>query len=764
MIGHPHAQVLRLSALSADAVGTLVRRRFPAAEDAFVRACTDASGGNPFYLRELLTTVASEATATDGPVRDQVGQFAPDSVLRSVLARLARFPEATAALARAVAVLGGDAAVWHAAALAGLELNVAVKAADALAATEILRPGEPLAFVHPLVHSAIYADIPPAERALLHGRAARIVGADVSPEVAASHLVLAPATGDDAAVEMLREAARQALAAGEADSAVRYLHRALAESPPSKVRSAVLVELGEAEAIAGAAGATKHLDQALALIDDPRERARTMLRLGWMLHKSGRIHDAATVYERGIAELSGADDDLEAELELNYLQAAWLDSDRADDAHARIAALVAQPPDGDRPTGRALLAQVAMMRVVTGQPCNEAVPILKRVLAEGALLRDEGPDSLTLWHVVGGLSWSDEVEIAESTCDAALREAVRLGAFVTTAQALYARSWPRYWRGAISDAVADAQGAVDAWRGGWGMYLPAAMYWLSSALIERDDLAAAADAVDLPEAEEQWGETAMYVLWLCARGRLALASGDPRGALDLLRRAGNLAAGFGLENPGVIPWRGDAALAAAQLGDRKAACVLAADDVRAARRFGAPRPIGMALRAYGLVERGTRGVELLREAVSVLEASPSELELARALIDLGATLRREGKRVEARASLRRGLTMVERFGALRLERQARSELEASGARPRRAALSGVAALTPSERRVAEMAADGMSNREIAQALFVTVKAVKFHLHNAYGKLDVGSRTELPAALAQWAPSAPTGSVSSRRGP
>jgi DNA-binding CsgD family transcriptional regulator len=90
--------------------------------------------------------------------------------------------------------------------------------------------------------------------------------------------------------------------------------------------------------------------------------------------------------------------------------------------------------------------------------------------------------------------------------------------------------------------------------------------------------------------------------------------------------------------------------------------------------------------------------------------------------------------------------MVERYGALRLERQARAELEATGARLQRRMLTGPGSLTPSERRVAEMASGGMTNREIAQALFVTVKAVKFHLRNAYAKLDVHSRGELPAAL------------------
>jgi DNA-binding CsgD family transcriptional regulator len=240
----------------------------------------------------------------------------------------------------------------------------------------------------------------------------------------------------------------------------------------------------------------------------------------------------------------------------------------------------------------------------------------------------------------------------------------------------------------------------------------------------------------------------MYAIWLVGRGRVAMAKGQADVAWSELRSAGDIANDLRIVNPAVIPWRSEAALAAAWAGEPDEARRLANEEVELARRFGAARPLGIALRASGLVESGKAGIELLREAVTTLERSPSRLEYARALIDLGGALRRHGMRAEARERLREGLTLVERFGARRLETQARSELEASGARLRRPALSGVAALTPSELRVAEMAAEGMSNREIAQTLFVTVKAVKFHLHNAYGKLDVGSRTELPAALAQ----------------
>jgi DNA-binding CsgD family transcriptional regulator len=142
------------------------------------------------------------------------------------------------------------------------------------------------------------------------------------------------------------------------------------------------------------------------------------------------------------------------------------------------------------------------------------------------------------------------------------------------------------------------------------------------------------------------------------------------------------------------------------------------------------------------VGRGDDALDRLREAVETLEASAAELEHARALTDLGAALRRAGKRSEAQDSLRRGLDLAHRCGALSTAERARAELTAAGARPRRAALTGFDALTASERRVAELALEGLTNREIAQALFVTVKTVEWHLGNTYGKLGISSRREL----------------------
>jgi DNA-binding CsgD family transcriptional regulator len=156
----------------------------------------------------------------------------------------------------------------------------------------------------------------------------------------------------------------------------------------------------------------------------------------------------------------------------------------------------------------------------------------------------------------------------------------------------------------------------------------------------------------------------------------------------------------------------------------------------------------MALRAAALAEGGARGLELLRESAATLADSPARLEHAHALADLGAALRRANHRADARPPLREALDLAHACGARPLEERVRRELRAAGGRPRRARSSGAAALTASERRIAEMAAGGLTNAEIAQALFVTKKTVEAHLGNAYRKLRIRSRGELAKALAE----------------
>ena len=233
---------------------------------------------------------------------------------------------------------------------------------------------------------------------------------------------------------------------------------------------------------------------------------------------------------------------------------------------------------------------------------------------------------------------------------------------------------------------------------------------------------------------------------LAARGRIRLAGLRPAQALDDLLAAGDLFTR--LRSPGPItPWRSDAALAQLALDARPEARALAADEVALAEEFGGARTLGVALRAAGLAEDGRRGIELLREAVGVLEGSAARLEHARAMADLGAALRRAGRRAESREILRTALDHSHRCGALALTERTRTELIAAGGRPRRPILSGLDSLTPSERRVAQLAAAGLANRDIAQHLFITTRTVEGHLTHTYQTLDITSRDQLPAAIA-----------------
>lgn len=196
----------------------------------------------------------------------------------------------------------------------------------------------------------------------------------------------------------------------------------------------------------------------------------------------------------------------------------------------------------------------------------------------------------------------------------------------------------------------------------------------------------------------------------------------------------------------MIGWRTGLALAEDALGNGEEARRLASEAVRLAREARGPRGIGLTLRVLGTVTPGDEGIEILREAVEILSGTRARLQHAEALVGLGAALRRANRRKEAREPLREGHDLAHRCGAVALEERARTELAATGARPRKAVFTGVESLTPSELRVGQMAADGKTNREIAQSLFVTAKTVETYLRHAYQKLDVGGRTELPAAL------------------
>jgi DNA-binding CsgD family transcriptional regulator len=201
-----------------------------------------------------------------------------------------------------------------------------------------------------------------------------------------------------------------------------------------------------------------------------------------------------------------------------------------------------------------------------------------------------------------------------------------------------------------------------------------------------------------------------------------------------------------VDNPAMFHWRSEAGLAALRLGAADEAARLIAEERALAERFGAPRAIGVALRAEAQLLGGREGLRLHEQAIALFAGCGARVEHAHGLLELGAAIRREGRAGDARTTLHEAVRRADAAGAVALGRRARGELTAAGGR----APSRRDALSPSERRVAELAAAGRTNRQIAGELFVTMKTVEWHLANAYRKLEVRGRAELRDALAELA--------------
>jgi DNA-binding CsgD family transcriptional regulator/tetratricopeptide (TPR) repeat protein len=747
---HPRVRVESLAPLGSEAVEELAGEALgERADRALVETCVEVTGGNPFYLRELLVALAEDSDASAAELTRRARALAPDAVTRSLRVRVGRLGADAAALARAVAILGADVPLRRAAALGGLSIEAATAAADALAGVEVLLAREPLRFLHPLVQHAIEQDIPPFERGSRHLDAARLLycdGEDV--ELVAAHLLLGHAGGDAWVVEQLRAAAREARAA---QPAVRYLQRALDEPPGPELRADVLAELGAAEAALGQASAAEHLAQAAAATPDPRRRAELALQLGRALNGLGRHEEAARAYENGLSGLAPAPTDpgeleLRDQLEASFITTASIVPDLQPLAVERSARVVEHAVKGPRTQGqRLLLAQAALHGTTTGESAHNAIELAERAWDSGRILAQAHAEWLGWRMVAAAFMLNGELESSVAVADAALEDARRRAWPLAFATASYIRGLPQLWQGCVNDAMADLELARDARRYGWQEFARSAAAHYALCLIERGELdqAEAVLGEDGPLEEPSDLED---VLRLYALAELRLAQGRAQEALDhalLVGEVGERTVRF----LGYAPWRTTAAQAALMLGDSARALELAGEELARAERTDVLHMRIRARRVLGLSEQGAKGLRSLRAAVRLGSAGPARLETVRALVDLGAALRRENRRSDAREWLERGADMAGRGGAVALGERARVELAATGARPRREAfLSGPASLTPSERRIAELAATGQSNREIAQALFVTPKTVEYHLRNTYRKLDIQTRQELAEAL------------------
>jgi DNA-binding CsgD family transcriptional regulator/tetratricopeptide (TPR) repeat protein len=744
IVSDPFATRIRPAPLSSQAVARLMRESLsPDADDTFCAACHQETGGNPQLLRELVHEVAAEGLAPIEANVARLREIAARAGSRAVSTRLSRLPPEARRLAQAIAILGEDADLRHAAALAELDERAASGAAEALARVDVLRPQPPFGFVHPLIRAAVYETLPPVQRDIGHARAARLLGAaGADPERVAAHLLLVPPAADPDVVATLREAAGHAGARGASDSAVAYLRRALAEPPLDAERADLLLELGSAETHVSGEAAV-HLHEARTLIDDPIRRAEASLLLGHQLLLLLRIEEADAVLTDALDELGGVDPELERLLEGWLIDNDWFAPSLHHKAVERLERFRSRPADttvGEK----LLLSLLALHDARTGAPAAVTVPLARRALAGGTLLREQ--TAFVFPCIV--LAQADRDEVL-AVWEDALAEAHRRGSTAAWAAAKVFRAQTLVLRGDLAEAEADAREALAAGET-WATsarFLGHSLAFLANALMEQGKLDDAAAALARAGIDESFDSASMLYL-PDNRARLRLLRGDLAGGLEEMLEAGRRFEELGGRNPAFLAWRSHAALALLQLGRQHEAWPLALEELELARIWGAPRALGAALRVAGLIERGQQGLALLEEAVEVLADSPAKLEHAKARTELGAALRRSKRRTEAREQLRRAVELAMMCGAAPLAARAETELLATGARPRRIALSGVDSLTPSERRVAQMAAEGHTNREVAQALFVSPKTVDAHLSSVYRKLGIRSRSQLAVALAE----------------
>jgi DNA-binding CsgD family transcriptional regulator len=733
---------LRPQPLSEGASATLVQATFPSASDALCSRCHEASGGNPFLLQELVAEL--DVRTVDPRDADvlELGDVAPEAVRRSLLARLALLPEAAPKLAEAAAILE-SATLAEVVELAGVSLEEAAPAADQLVASRLLGSVEPVEFAHPLMRSAVYAEIPPAERAIRHLGAAKLLAERGSPaEEVAAHLMRAVPSGDSWAIETLMAAAEEARSRGTPDTRVAYLRRVL-EGPLERDRRFELeLELGRAMVEAGSPEGLAHLQSVFDRSRQTGLRTEAALSIAWALQMSGETRRAAELLAHGMDELSATSPPDAARLGVELIMLTDVDLNAATFVADRLDAAERLLHKGP-PT--IVSGHEAVTLGKRGESADRAAEAAQASLADGSLFELGMAGSPYYLLVVSMLTYADRIDEALSHHERTIAEARRRGLVAPFVIGSTQRAYAHGRRGSLDEAEADARIAVDAAR--LHGFVPFELMAVTSLLLTLADRDPAAGIQMLREADTPLDEiehTQVAVL-IFSRGHLRLAHGDMALAADDLLEAGRRFTEWGLLNP-IFDWRSGAALALLASGERGRALDLVSEEVERARRWGTPRAIGVALRAQGLIEGGEQGVELLREAVAILESSQARLEHARASTDLGALLRRKNRRTEAREPLRLGLDLARRCGAHVLAERARQELVAAGARPRRERLTGADSLTPTERRIALLAAEGKSNPEIAQDLFVTRKTVEFHLSNAYRKLGIHSRDQLSESL------------------
>lgn len=726
---------LRPRPLSEEAAGRFLDETIAADVSADIAtACHRATGGNPFLLAELCASLGDGGN--DGMSPEAVAGFASEGVARSLRRRIDRLGPDTLAVASLLAVLGEGSDLAEITTILNMPPDAVAGAADALAAAGIVRVDDGLRFTHPLLGSSFYEWLEDGERSLRHREvAAALADTHADSSRVASHLMRAAPGGDPWVVDRLEEGAEAAARRGAGEVAAQYLKRALAEPPePERIPRLryrrALQELGS-----GDDGAIDRLSAAVAALG-PDERPGAALEASRTL---GLLTEHATALSicAAVAEEGGSPPEIASriadEMAVNMLPlgpARWPDLDPE-----VVFSGAPDPPD----EGAAALRQVtrALVAVKRGRPMDQAA-----LLGAMPHLLGEAP-SITFAAAGLALTWSDELEAARELVAAAMAQNRATGSAAGAAQWSSLGALGSLRAGRVVEGRAEAEASAE-----FNADQPAATRaWPVSSLVDtlvlQGDLEAAARAAGSCDRPDDFLSTALLTE---ACGRLALAQGNEAEAVRLFTDTGRRFDAMGYAGPPITQWRAWLAIALARSGDAVRGAELAREEQRLAKRSGSSRAVGFAALAAAVCAPARERLAALEAAVDLLRIERAPIELTRAQIELGAELRRQGRRRDAREPLSEAMETALACGATGLEQDARQELLATGARPRRRALAGPQALTPSELRVARLVAAGSTNREAAQALFLSEKTVEGHLRGIFRKLEISSRTEIAGAL------------------
>lgn len=717
----------------------------------FASFCADVSGGNPFLIGELVDHVRIDIEIDPNTVATDLAEAVPAAVLRRIMLRLSYLGANEVALARACAVLGQRATLSLAAPLAALSVEDAAYAADRLIRSGVLHEGTSLRFSQPMLQAAIYHDLPAGSRALAHATAARLLrsAGDCSGDIA-HHLMLGAPVAEAWAADALRSGADEAARNGSPGTAAEYLRRAIAADTSGFERSAIMRDLGLLEAAAGETeAALTRLQSAAQSISEPAEQARCLYALGQTLYRDGQHTQAARAFERCASLSQHTDDDLALSAAGAWVFTAYYLDAVPSSALMRLSELCEQVRSHGAVSAadKTVLAVAALHSSMTTPPAAHGAQIALEALEDDVLLGNNASECVAGTWVILALIYGGQLDDAAAVVTTMIEDAHKRGNAPAAAEAALMSSFVHLARGEVHNAYLDAHSAMEGVTSGWHGLAPIAVGTLAQCLIERGELDEAEHVLCHADGDIDGEQARGLKSWIyMSRGRLQYSRGEMQAALDDFLAAGRALSAFGTVNPAVLRWRSMAGLAAHALGDTQLASDLIDQELHLADAFGLPQDIGAALRAKALTASGPRRESLLRESLSVLECAGNALDLAETLFCLGAEIRRRGQRTQAREPLSRAMDVAHRCGARALETLVREELLATGAKPRRPTMTGVESLTPTERRVAALAAEGLTNPEIAIRLYLAKSTIAWHLRHVFLKLGIESRGDLVHVL------------------